>query len=133
MELDLKRIIEQMGKDKGIGREVLIETLEKALVTAARRKYGLEREIEAKFNEETGELELFEFKTVVEGTPADDTQISVEDARTHDAEVEVDDQIGLKIDTSGFGRIAPPTAKQVSIQEVRAAERPILYYPSTCP
>jgi N utilization substance protein A len=127
MELDLKRIIEQMGKDKGIGREILIETLEKALVTAARRKYGLEREIEAQFNEESGELELFEFKTVVEGVPADDTQISVEDAKIHDAEVQLDDQIGLKLDTSGFGRIAAQTAKQVIIQEVRGAERQIVY------
>jgi N utilization substance protein A len=127
MELDLKRIIEQMGKDKGISRDVLIETLEKALVTAARRKYGLEREIEAKFNDGSGELELFEFKTVVEGEPTDETQIRLEQAKVHDPDVEVDDQIGLKLDTAGFGRIAAQTAKQVIIQEVRGAERQIVY------
>jgi N utilization substance protein A len=70
---------------------------------------------------------LFEFKTVVDGEPADETQIGLEAAREHDPEVEADDQIGLKIDTSDFGRIAAQTAKQVIIQEVRAAERQIVY------
>ncbi len=64
MELDLKRIIDQVVKDKGISKAVVIETLEKALVTAARRKYGMEREIEGHFNEQSGEVELFEFRTV---------------------------------------------------------------------
>ncbi|MBW2413968.1 MAG: transcription termination/antitermination protein NusA [Deltaproteobacteria bacterium] len=126
MDLDLNRIIEQMGKDKGISRDVLIETLEKALVTAARRKYGMEREIEAQFNTESGELELFEFKTVVE-SPTDDTHIGVDEAKEHDPDVEIDDQIGLKLDTAGFGRIAAQTAKQVIIQEVRGAERQMIY------
>ena len=127
MELDLSRIIDQIVKDKGISREVVIDTLEKALVTAARRKYGAEREIEAQFNIESGEIELFEFKTVVEGIPQQDGEISVEDARVHDPEVELDDQIGVKLDTAEFGRIAAQTAKQVIIQEVRGAEREMVY------
>jgi N utilization substance protein A len=126
MELDLKRIIDQVGKDKGISRDIVVETLEKALVTAARRKYGLECEIEAQFNEQTGEIELFQFKTVVEN-PSNDNEIDLEGAREHDADAEIDDQIGLKIDTSDFGRIAAQTAKQVIIQEVRAAERQMVY------
>jgi N utilization substance protein A len=127
MDPDLVRIIDQVGKDKGIDRDVIIDTLEKAMVSAARRKLGAEREIEAKFNPQTGEIELFEFKTVVEGRPADDTQISLQDAVRHDPECEVDDQIGLKIDTKEFGRIAAQTAKQVIIQEVRGAERQMVY------
>ena len=71
MEVDLKRIIDQVGKDKGISRDVLVETLEKALVSAARRKFGMERDIEASFNETTGEVELFEFRNVVENPSAD--------------------------------------------------------------
>jgi N utilization substance protein A len=127
MELDLKRIIDQVGKDKGIGRETVVETLEKALVTAARRRYGQEREIEAHFNEDTGEVELFEFKSVVEGTTSGPTEISLEEGQTHDPEVEIGDQIGVKLDTAGFGRIAAQTAKQVIIQEVRNAERQMVY------
>src|SRR5512139_1066883 len=127
MELDLNRIIDQVVKDKGIRREVVIDTLEKALLTAARRKLGMEREIEAQFNAETGEVELFEFKTVVAGRPSKDSEISLEDAHQHDPDAEVDDQIGIKIPTAEFGRIAAQTAKQVIIQEVRGAERQNIY------
>jgi N utilization substance protein A len=123
MELDLNRIIDQVVKDKGIRREVVIDTLEKALLAAARRKYGAEREIEAQYNAETGEVELFEFKTVVAGVPGTDAEIGLEDAHQHDPDAEVDDQIGIKIPTAEFGRIAAQTAKQVIIQEVRGAER----------
>ncbi len=127
MELDLKRVIEQVSKDKGVRAETVIETLEKALVKAARHRYGLEHEIEAQFNRETGEIELFEFKTVVDEVTDPTTQIGLADALEHDPDVEADDQIGLKLDTADFGRIAAQTAKQVIIQEVRSAERQIVY------
>ncbi len=127
MEVDLKRVIDQVSKDRNVSPQVLIETLERALLKAAKSKYGMEREIEAKFNRETGEVELFEFKTVVETVTDPSTQIAIADARQHDPAVEVDDQIGLKLDTTGFGRIAAQTAKQVIIQEVRGAERQMVY------
>jgi N utilization substance protein A len=127
MDLDLVRIIEQVGKDKGLDRDIIIDTIEKAMVSAARRKLGAEREIEAKFNTDSGEIELFEFKTVVDGKPASDAEIGLEDARRHDPECEAGDQIGMKIDTREFGRIAAQTAKQVIIQEVRGAERQMVY------
>jgi N utilization substance protein A len=127
MEIDLMRVIDQVGKDKGITRETVIDAIEKALVTAARRKFGQEKEIEARFNQSTGEIELFEFKTVVEEVTDPEAQISVEGAREHDADVEPGDEIGLKLPTEGFGRIAAQTAKQVIIQEVRSAERDIVY------
>ena len=91
MELDLRRVIEQVSKDKGVSRETVIETLEKALVTAARRKFGLEREIEAQFNSDTGEVELFEFKRVVEAVTNPGLEITLEAARGLDPDVELDD------------------------------------------
>ncbi len=127
MELELSRIIDQVVKDKGISREVVIDTLEKALVSAARRKYGAECEIEAQFNPESGEIELFEFKTVVDASRARVGEIAIDEARVHDPDVEIDDQIGVKLDTAEFGRIAAQTAKQVIIQEVRGAEREMVY------
>ncbi len=127
MELDLKRVIDQVGKDKGISREVLVDTLQKALVTAARRKYGMEREIEAQYNESTGQIELFEFKTVVAGPQCRPSEVVLEEARRHDSDVEEGDQIGLRLDTAEFGRIAAQTAKQVIIQEVRNAERELVH------
>ncbi len=128
MNLDpLKREIDQIAKDKGIDRMTIIGALEEAMKQAARKKYGLEKEIEARFNEETAEIELFEFREVVEVVTDRDTQIRMAEAHEFDPEAEVGDEIGVKLDTAGFGRILAQTAKQVIIQRVRDAERDIVF------
>ena len=66
MPSNLSFIIDQVGKDKGIDRKVIIEALEQAVLTASRKKYGHQGEIEVHYNEEAGEVELFQFKQVVE-------------------------------------------------------------------
>lgn len=116
-----------MEKDKGIDRAVLVEALESALLMAAKKKYGLEKEIEAHFNEDLGEIELFQFKTVVEDVQNEDTEIDTEQAKELDPDVTLGDSIGIKLDSSEFGRIAAQTAKQVIIQKVRDAERDIIF------
>ncbi len=127
MAQNLNFIIEQVGKDKGIDKEVIIEALESAVLTASRKKFGIQREIEAHYNEETGEVELFQFMNVVQDVEDEETEISFEEARKLDEEVEVGDSLGMKLDTSDFGRIAAQTAKQVIIQRVRDAERENIY------
>ncbi|NPV05138.1 MAG: transcription termination/antitermination protein NusA [Syntrophaceae bacterium] len=125
---ELKRLIEQMGKDKGIEKEVIIEALESAILTAARKKLGPKVELESKYNEEAGELEVFQFKTVVEKVLDPETQISLEEARRDlDEEAEPGDSLGMKIDAASFGRIAVQTAKQIIIQKVKDAERDKIY------
>ena len=76
MQSDLNRVIEQVSKEKGMDRSVIIEALESAMLSAARRTFG-EKEIEAKFNEEIGEVELFEIKSVVEIVEDTETQIEI--------------------------------------------------------
>jgi N utilization substance protein A len=125
--LGLKREIDQIAKDKGIDKRVIIGALEEAMKQAARRKYGQEKEIEARFNEELGEIELFEFRTVVETLTDPENQILIAPARALDPEAEEGDQIGVKLDTTDFGRILAQTAKQVIIQRVRDAERDNVY------
>ncbi|HME73025.1 MAG TPA: transcription termination factor NusA [Myxococcota bacterium] len=125
--LGLKREIDQIAKDKGIDKRVIIGALEEAMKQAARRKYGQEKEIEARFNEELGEIELFEFRTVVENLTDPENQILIASARALDPEAEEGDQIGVKLDTADFGRILAQTAKQVIIQRVRDAERDNVY------
>ena len=125
---ELKRLIEQMGKDKGIEKEVIIEALESAILTAARKKLGAKVELESKYNEEAGELEVFQFKTVVEKVVDPETQISLEQARRElDEEAEPGDSLGMKVDAASFGRIAVQTAKQIIIQKVKDAERDKIY------
>jgi N utilization substance protein A len=123
----LKREIDQIAKDKGIDKRTIISALEEAMKQAARRKFGLEKEIEARFNPETSEIELFEFREVVETITDPGAQITVESAHALDPEAEVGDEIGVKLDTADFGRILAQTAKQVIIQRVRDAERDIVF------
>ena len=123
----LKREIEQLAKDKGISRDTIITALEEAMVQAAHKKFGQEKEIEARFNRETSEIELFEFREVVERITDPTTQIVMERAREFDPDAELGDEIGVKLDTADFGRILAQAAKQVIIQRVRDAERDIVF------
>jgi N utilization substance protein A len=127
MGQNLNYIIEQVGKDKGIARQVIIDALENAVLMASRKKYGILRMMEAHYNEEIGEVELFQFMEVVEEIEDPNTQISLDEARELDPDSEVGDSLGVKVDTSDFGRIAAQTAKQVIIQRVRDAERDNIY------
>ncbi|MBN1662640.1 MAG: transcription termination/antitermination protein NusA [Deltaproteobacteria bacterium] len=125
---ELKRLIEQMGKDKGIDKNIIVEVLETAMLSAARKKLGPHVDIEAHYNEDAGEIEVFLFKTVVEKTIDSDTQICIREARKDfDEEAQFGDSLGIKIETSTFGRIAAQTAKQIIIQRVKDAERNNIY------
>ncbi len=117
-----------MGKDRGIDKSIIIDALEAAMLNAARKKLGSRVEIEAHYNEDAGEIEVFQFKTVEEKVTDPEMQISLEEARrTLDEEAEPGDSLGMKIDTSTLGRIAVQTAKQIIIQRVKDAERDNVY------
>jgi N utilization substance protein A len=126
MPTNLNFVIDQVGKDKGINRKVIIEALEQAVLTASRKKYGHQGEIEVRYNEEIGEVELFQFKRVVEEVLDPSTEISLVEAIELDSEVQAGDSLGVKLNTD-FGRIGAQTAKQVIIQKVRDAERDNVY------
>jgi N utilization substance protein A len=98
------------------------------MVQAARRTFGLTRQIEGKYNPEIGEVELFEIKRVVDVVADAETEISLAEARRdYDEEAEVGDELLAKLPKSTFGRIAAQTAKQNIIQKVRDAERELIY------
>lgn len=128
MELNnLNAIIDQVAKDKGISKEILVEALEAAMLTAARKVHGLDKDIEAHFNPDSGDVEIFEFRTVVAQIEDAATQVTVEEAQALDPECAPGDSLGLKIEKADLGRIAAQTAKQVIIQRVREAERENVY------
>jgi N utilization substance protein A len=124
---EIKRVIEQVSRDKGIERHVLIKALEEALKSAARKKYGPKIDIEVQYSEESGELEVFQFKEVAETIEDDMLQISLEEGRKLDPDCEVGDSLGTKMDTATFGRIAAQSAKQVIIQKLKDAEKDAVY------
>src|SRR5215831_4906601 len=143
-------VLDQVSKDKNIDRAVLVETLEQAILTAAKRAFGMHREMEAKFNEETGRVDLFQIIVIVEQVTAgnEGKEIPLADAQRFGLKAEVGDELLfqifydekdqakaedqdakygelLKLNRAwkGFGRIAAQTAKQVILQRVREAER----------
>ncbi|HEX4406668.1 MAG TPA: transcription termination factor NusA [Polyangia bacterium] len=143
-------VLDQVSKDKNIDRSVLVETLEQAILTAAKRAFGMHREMEAKFNEETGRVDLFQIIVIVETVTAgnEGKEVPLTDADRFNLKADVGDELLFQIfydekDQSkaeeqdgkygellklnrawkGFGRIAAQTAKQVILQRVREAER----------
>ena len=124
---DVKRVIEEVSRNKGIDREILIQALEEALRSAARKKFGSNIDIEVQYSEESGEIEVFQFKDVMEEITEPDIQIGFEEARMLDPDCKIGDSIGTKMDTSTFGRIAAQSAKQVIVQKMKDAEKDAVY------
>ena len=125
---NLKRILDQICRDKGIDRALLVDAIEEAVRSAVRKKYGGRRDIEVQFNEELGEIEVFQYRTVVDEVLDEDAEISFEEARQLDPEVELDDDLGEKMNNiADLGRIAAQSAKQVIIHRMRDAEREVVY------
>jgi transcription termination/antitermination protein NusA len=127
MQINLNQVIEQVGKDKGIDKEILIGAMEEAMATAARKKLGLKEGVEAQYNPDAGEIEVFQYKQVVENVEDPETQMTLDDASEMDPGAQIGDMLGIKVDTRDFGRIAAQTAKQVIIQRVKDAERENVY------
>ena len=124
---DIKRVIDQVSREKGIEPEVLINTLKEAIISAARKKIGPRADIEVHYNEKSGDVEVFHFKEVVEEVEYSDSELTLDEGYEYDPECEIGDSLGIRIDTEEFGRIAAQSAKQVIIQKMREAERNAIY------
>jgi N utilization substance protein A len=124
MSVDLNRVIEQVSKEKGIDKTIVVTAVEEMMHSAARRTFGPDRNIESRFNPDIGEIELFEIKTVVENVANAASEVELEEAHDkYDPEAEIGDEILIKLDTATMGRIAAQAAKQNLIQHIRDAER----------
>jgi len=151
-EGSLLQAIDMVAKEKGIDRARLVKTVEEAILKAAQSVFGANRELQATFNEETGQVDLFQFMTVVDDVSDDEREIAIEDAQKAGLEAELGEELGFQIfwhpndakkaaeqdkefgdllmvkqARSQFGRIAAQTAKQVLIQRVRDEERDLIF------
>ncbi|MEH0022443.1 MAG: transcription termination factor NusA [Desulfobacter sp.] len=124
---DIKRVIDQVSREKGIDAEILINTLKEAIISAARKKIGPRADIEVHYDEKSGDVEVFHFKEVVEEVEYHDSELTLDEGMEYDPECEIGDSLGIRIDTEEFGRIAAQSAKQVIIQKMREAERNAVY------
>ena len=127
---ELSRVIEAVGKDRGIKKEIIISALEQAVLMATQKKLGPNAVLEAHYNNDSGEIDLFQFKKVVSSEPSmldTDEEIEIAEAHKLDPEAVIGDELGIKVEGTSFGRIDAQTAKQVIFQKVRDAEREIIY------
>jgi len=127
MSRELIHIIEQMSKERGIPKESIIGTLESALLSAVRKKYGIKVEINIKIDSKTGDIVITALKKVVEKVANPMEEISLKEARNSDPSKGVDDMVESSIAVEDFGRIAAQTAKQVLFQRVREAEKEAIF------
>jgi len=119
--------IEMLSREKHIEPDVVVSAIEDAMVVAARKYYKTEEDLRGKFNQETGQVDVFSVLTVVEEVADPTREISLSDARRKDPAAEVGAEIRTPKSTEVLGRIAAQTAKQVILQKVREAERDTIF------
>jgi len=126
---ELLSLIEQICREKGVEKSVLVEAILSAVVSAGRKRFGGAENMHADFDEETGAIVLSSLKTVIdEDDIVDDSiEVSLEEAHELRPDISLGDTIEIVHEMDDFGRIAAQTAKQVIIQKVREAERDIVY------
>ena len=126
---ELGRLIDQVSKDRGIEKKKVIDSILSGLLSVARKKYGTYRNIEAKYNESAGQLELYEFKEVVEDQNFVDDQIEIKlsEALKMDPEARIKDQIGVPLKSEELGRIDAYMARQIVQQSLKDAENEMIF------
>jgi N utilization substance protein A len=119
--------IEEIERSKGIAKDVLLEAIEAALISAYRRNFGSSQNVRVHIDRETGEIKVFSRRTVVEQVTDPRTEISLAEARELDPNYREQDVVETEVTPKDFGRIAAQTAKQVVVQRIREAERGIIF------
>ncbi|MGD0693876.1 MAG: transcription termination factor NusA [Terriglobia bacterium] len=123
----LFQTIDQLSREKGIDAQIIISAVEDAILVATRKYYKSVEDLQAHFNKDSGIVEVFALKKVVENVQDPTRELTVEEARKFNPEAEVESEIRIPKSTGGLGRIAAQTAKQVIFQKVREAERDTVY------
>ncbi len=126
MSQELIHVIDQISKEKGISKEMVIEAVESALVSAAKKKYGAQR-IAVQIDPKRGDIVMYAYKKVVQDVMNADEEITLDEALTLYPEAQMDGEVPLQVEFQGFGRIAAQTARQVIVQKVREAERDVIF------
>lgn len=127
MSAELLQALEQLEKERGIDKEVLVDALEQALISAYKRNFGSAQNVEVNIEKSTGDIRVYALKTIVDTVNDPSAELSLEQAHKFDSSFEVGDIVEVEVTPRKFGRIAAQTAKQVIMQRIREAERGIIY------
>lgn len=124
---ELMQALSDLGKEKGIEPDVILDAVEAALISAYKKNFGSTQVVSVNMNRETGSFHVFTCYNVVEEVTNNKTEISLEDAREMNPNYEIGDVVKEEVTPRNFGRIAAQTAKQVVVQRIREAERGLIY------
>lgn len=127
MNGEFLQALDEIAKEKGVSKELLIDAIDTALVSAYKKNFGTSQNVKVTINRETGEVEVFALKTVVEEVENELLEISLEEAKAINKNYQIGDVVEKKVTPRNFGRIAAQTAKQVVVQRIREAERGIIF------
>jgi len=127
MSLEFLHALDDIEKEKGISKEVLLEAIETALYSAYKKDFGSKENVKVEILKGTGDVKVFAQKEVAEEVENDALQISLEEAKKIKVSYELGDIVEEEITPANFGRIATQTAKQVVMQRIREAERDVIY------
>ena len=127
MNKEFINAINDLVKEKGISKEVLIEAIESALVSAYKKNYGTSQNVRVNIDREDGDVDVLMRRDVVDEVEDEFTEISLEEALEIDPRYQVGDVVEYQVTPKDFGRIAAQTAKQVVVQRIREAERGMIF------
>ncbi|MFL2132227.1 transcription termination factor NusA [Desemzia sp. FAM 24101] len=127
MSKELLNALDDLETEKGISKELVIDALEAALVSAYKRNYGQAQNVEVEFNQKKGNISVYAVKDVVDTVYDSRLEVSLEESIKINPAYEIGDKIRFEVTPKNFGRIAAQTAKQVIMQRIREAERSIIY------
>ncbi|MFW6273824.1 MAG: transcription termination factor NusA [Halanaerobium sp.] len=127
MNVEFIQALDDIEKDKGISKEVLIDAIKTALVSAYKKDFGSKDNVRVDISTDAGEVKVFSKKEVVEEVENENSEISLTEAEKVDSKFELGDIVEIEVTPSNFGRIAAQTAKQVVMQRIREAERDVIF------
>src|SRR5215470_19503996 len=123
----LYQTIDQLSREKGIDPQIIISAVEDAILVATRKYYKSAEDLQSHFNKESGVVEVFAVKKVVEQVADADRELTLDQAQEYDPSATLEGEVRIPKATEVLGRIAAQTAKQVIFQKVREAERDTVY------
>jgi N utilization substance protein A len=128
MNAELLRALDQIEEEKGISKDVIVDAIEAALLSAYKKNFGATAQnMRIEMDRQTGEMRAYQVRTIVEEVDDPTTQIALAQVREWDPTAQVDEMVEVEVTPKDFGRIAAQTAKQVVVQRLREAERELVY------
>lgn len=127
MSAELLHALEQLEKERGINKDILVDAIEQALISAYKRNFGSAQNVEVVIDRTTGDVRVFTHKTIVGEVTDPANEMSIDQAKRFGADFEIGDIVEIEVTPRKFGRIAAQTAKQVVMQRIREAERGIIF------